>query len=211
MILGKMARGTTKTGRTAGKAGKTRVIIVDDHEIVIRGLRRVIELDGRVAVVGSAGTVAEGQELCRYAMPEAIILDLRLPDSDETKIVSQFREICPESKIIVLTAYGNVAKDQAIHQGADAFLTKEMASEKIADVVCGLFSSKKSTSRRVEPLSPREQKVAHLVSMGMSNEEVGTALNISTNTVKTHFRRVLSKLGLRDRVQLAAEWRNRKV
>jgi len=187
---------------------KPRAVIIDDHEIVARGLTRVLELDGRVRVLGCASSVAEGRELCRSVSPDVIILDLRLPDATGYKAISEFRYLCPQSRIVVLTAYGAAAKKGAIDEGADVFLTKDLASDKISDSVCALFPDGTVWERFGGNLSRQERKVARLVAVGMSNQEVGSALCISTNTVKTHLKNVLAKLDLRDRVQLARMWRD---
>ena len=189
----------------AGNNQSIRVVIIDDHEIVVRGLTRILDLDGRVSVVGSASTLAEGRELCRVTQPDVIILDLKLPDSKDMSVVREFRKANPTAKLIVLTAFGGAVRNTALCLGADAFLTKEAASDKIVEVVCGTSA----VPGKVQALSGQERKVAHCVAMGMSNEEVGRALCISTNTVKTHLRRLLPKLGFRDRIQLVREYRER--
>jgi DNA-binding NarL/FixJ family response regulator len=182
-----------------------RVLIIDDHEIVISGLKRILEMDGRIRVVGAATRVSQGKDLARTLEPHVILLDMRLPDSRGVPEIPDFLEIVPGAKIIVLTGHGLSSKDAALNAGAVAFLTKELASEVIVEEICSLFPA---TIRQgpIANLSARERHVARLVASGMSNPEVAQSLNISTNTVKTHLAHVLEKLSLRDRVELALFW-----
>lgn len=184
-------------------------MIVDDHEIVVDGLERVLDLDGRVEVVARADSLAAARALLKNTTPEVVLLDLRLPDSQDLNAIAAIRDACPEARIVVLTGYGSAAKQQSRKLGADAFLTKEVASDVIAQTVCDLFPERRDLSAPHEALSAREHEVARLVAEGLTNDEIAEALFISRNTVKTHLANVLQKLGLRDRVNLAVHWKRK--
>lgn len=183
-----------------------RTLLVDDHEIVLRGLQRVLELDGRIQVVGTASNLAEAKSMIERVGPEVIVLDLRLPDARGTSGVKEVREVAPKAKIIVLTGYGAGVEEEAMAAGADMFLTKDLASNDIASVITGMFGLKKPT---VERLSPREQDVVRYVAEGLTNAEIADVLSVAESTVKTHVANLLAKLGLRNRVELARYWKER--
>jgi DNA-binding NarL/FixJ family response regulator len=181
-------------------------IIVDDHRVVCEGLAKVLEADGRFEILGLAGSLAEAEVYSRRFQPDAILLDLKLPDSLGYSGIGVVKRLFPEAKILALTGYGDMAQSPAKKHGADAFLTKELASEVVADTLCGLFPELGDGEVESLPLTRREYEVARLVADGMSNEEVAAALSLSVNTVKTHLSAVMTKLGLRDRVALALHW-----
>jgi DNA-binding NarL/FixJ family response regulator len=141
--------------------------------------------------------------------PDVVVLDLRLPDSDGYSAIHGIKQLCPDAKIVAITGYGKTARVAALRSGADAFLTKELASDIITQTICGLFPAYRSR-RDDMALSQREQDVARLVASGLTNSEVAKALCVSKNTVKTHLGNVLRKMGCRDRVSLALQWRQAK-
>lgn len=181
-------------------------IIVDDHRVVCEGLAKVLEADGRIEILGLAGSLAEAEVYSRRYQPDAILLDLKLPDSLGYSGIDVIKKLYPEAKVLALTGYGDMAQSAAKKHGADAFLTKELASEVVADTLCSLFPQLMDAEVGPLPLTRREYEVARLVADGMSNEEVAAALSLSVNTVKTHLSAVLTKLRLRDRVALALHW-----
>lgn len=175
--------------------------------MVIAGLTRLLEMEDSIRVVGSAATLSEGLSLCERQQPDAVILDLRLPDSKGAQEVARVRRQLPESKIVVLTGFGDAAREEAMAYGADAFLTKELASEAITQTLRRLCPDPIGIRNRSD-LTPRERDVARLVAKGMTNMEVADSLSLSLNTVKTHLKSILSKLGYRDRVELALRYRD---
>jgi DNA-binding NarL/FixJ family response regulator len=182
------------------------IVIVDDHQIVIDGIRQLLRSEPRVSVVGTAVSLAEAGVLGKRVSPDVVILDLKLPDSVQMSAIPTAREHFPKAKILVLTGFGEKVRAAAMAQGADAFLTKELASDQLINEVLSLAGHKAQSSRAVEVLSRREREVARLAAEGYTNEEIAESLSLSVNTVKTHMAAVLSKLGLRDRVALAAQW-----
>lgn len=186
-------------------------LIIDDHRIVSEGMSKLLEADGRFRVVGLAASLAEAEVLSRHVQPDAVLVDLRLPDSMGYNAIDSAREIFPNARILAITGYGDLARAAAKRHGADAFLTKELASEKIADTLAGLFPEHPRDAHvGLGSLTRRESEVARLVASGLSNEEVADALSVSINTVKTHLSAVLSKLQLRDRVALALHFHRKE-
>jgi len=183
-----------------------RAILIDDHELVLRGLQRVLELDPRVQVVGVGGSLADAVSLCDRLRPDAVILDLRLPDSRGAQEIPRLKELLPDGKVVILTGYGAAAREECLRMGADAFLTKELASETIAETVCGLFPGVERPSDNLSGLTTREHEVATLMANGLTNGEIADSLCVSLNTVKTHVANVLRKLEVRDRVSLVRIW-----
>jgi DNA-binding NarL/FixJ family response regulator len=186
-----------------------RALIVDDHALVAEGLERVLHLDGRVEVVGSARTLQEAKVLLLRVTPDVILLDLRLPDSQGAATIAAVKQCCPASKIVVLTGYDWADEDKAREMGVEAFLRKEMASKIIAQTVADLFPAEPAGDLSEQRLTARELEVARLVAEGMTNTEIGRALYISPETVKTHLAHIMHKLKLGGRVDIVRWWDRR--
>ncbi len=181
-----------------------RVGIVDDHKVVVTGLIGILEFDGRIRVVGTAFDLAGGKKLLAEHSPDVLVLDVRMPDSRGLMEIPDLRKLSPATRVLVLTGYGDVALQQALSYGADALLTKELASDVIVDTICNWFPSVATNS--LENLSDREKEVGRLAATGLTNKEIAEKLFISVNTIKTHLARVLEKLEVRDRTELARKW-----
>lgn len=196
----------------AKKMRRITALLVDDHEIVLEGIERILMLDGRVEVVGRARSLSEAQVFLEDIAPDVVVLDLRLPDIDGFGGITRVKTLCPRAKVVAMTGYGRTAKAGALRNGADAFLTKELASDSITQTIVELFPLIGGGKREDgKALSQREIDVARLVAAGMSNNEVARALCVSKNTVKTHLANVLRKLKCRDRVSLALYWRQNRA
>src|SRR5688500_16752118 len=193
------------------KMRRITALLVDDHEIVLEGIERILTLDGRVEVVGRARSLSEAQVFLEDIAPDVVVLDLRLPDIDGFGGITRVKTLCPRAKVVAMTGYGRTAKAGALRNGADAFLTKELASDTIMQTIVELFPVVGGKKEESSALSQREIDVARLVAAGMSNNEVARALCVSKNTVKTHLANVLRKLKCRDRVSLALYWRQNRA
>lgn len=183
-----------------------RVGIVDDHKVVVTGLKGILEFDGRIRVVGTAHDLAGGKRLLTEHSPDVLVLDARMPDSRGLMEIPDLRKLSPSTRVLVLTGYGDVALQQALSFGADALLTKELASDVIVDTICSWFPA---AANSLENLSEREKEVGRLAAGGLTNKEIAEKLFISVNTIKTHLARVLEKLEVRDRTELARKWPER--
>lgn len=186
-----------------------RVVIVDDHPLVAEGLERVLQAANWIQVVGRACSLREAEVLLRRQSPDAILLDLRLPDSEGLETIQAVQRYSPQAKLIVLTAYEWGLESSARRLGVHAFLQKEMASDIVIDTLARLFPSRGEAASAGSPLTAREAEVARLAAEGFSNRQIADALFISGNTVKTHLARALQKLGFSHRVELARRWNPR--
>lgn len=189
-----------------------RVLIVDDHAIVQQGLAAIINEESDMTVVGQAKDGSEAIDLFRQVQPDVTLMDLRMPQMGGVEAISI---ICAEFKaarIMVLTTYdGDEDIYQGLRAGAKGYLLKDCRPSDLRTAIRTIYEGQqyipphvaaKLVQRMNHPeLSHRELEVLQLVAQGMSNLEIGTALNISESTVKSNINRILSKLGAKDRTQ----------
>ena len=193
-----------------------KVLIVDDHIVVRHGLKSAVQSHG-YEVVAEAGSVNEAQAFMAQTNPDAIIVDINLPDGSGFDLVAWSRRVSPRTAIVVLTLndgadYVRAAKSA----GANAFIIKNAP---LSDVIAALdfaissptsFSSKKLCSSSTDSgLSAREIDVLHSINHGLSNRAIATDLYISVSTVKTHVSSILRKLDADNRVQALSIARER--
>jgi DNA-binding NarL/FixJ family response regulator len=201
-----------------------RVLIADDQAVVRGGLRMILEAPGDIEVVGEASDGAEAIELVRSLKPDVTLMDIRMPSVDGIEATRRIMESTDRARVLVLTTYGldeNVYA--ALQAGAAGFLVKTDSPEALVDAVRVVamgdsLLGRETTRRLIErflsgpppnaPLPPkllalteREREVLGLIAGGLSNAEIAATLFVSEGTVKTHVAHILSKLGLRDRVQ----------
>jgi DNA-binding NarL/FixJ family response regulator len=201
-----------------------RVLLVDDDDLMRAGLRAVLSSDSRVEVVGEAGSGRAAVERVRTLRPDLVLMDVRMPDLDGIAATREVTSASPEVKIVILTTF---EQDDyifgALNAGASGFLLKRSGPEEllaaIQTVAAGdslLSPSVTRTvidrmarqptpeigpSRLLDELTPREHEVLVLLARGLSNSEIAAELVIEESTVKTHVKRILMKLRLRDRIQ----------
>jgi DNA-binding NarL/FixJ family response regulator len=193
-----------------------KVLIVDDHAVVRHGLKSAVQSHG-YEVVAEAGSINEAQAFMAQTNPDAIIVDINLPDGSGFDLVAWCRRISPTTAIVVLTLndgadYVRAAKSA----GAHAFIVKNAP---LSDLIAALdfalssptsFSSKQICSSGIDSgLSAREIDVLQSISHGLSNTAIATDLYISVSTVKTHVSSILRKLDADNRVQALAIARER--
>lgn len=181
------------------------VLVVDDHRVVSEGIVRILEDAGGFDVLGTAASLNEAAVLVTKFQPNIILLDLRLPDSRGYLAVTRMRELSPEAKIVAMTGYGDIAREDALKHGADAFLTKDRASGSLVEVLRQLSSGSEMAPVPRLDLTRRELDVAILASQGLTNQEIASALSVSVNTVKTHLSSSLQKLSATNRTELASK------
>jgi DNA-binding NarL/FixJ family response regulator len=201
-----------------------RVLIVDDDDLMRAGLRGVLSSDKRLEVVGEAPDGREAAYRTRLLKPDVILMDVRMPDLDGIAATREVLAEFPEVKVVILTTF---EEDEyifgALNAGASGFLLKRTSPEELIAAIHTIHAgdsllSPSVTSRviermaqqptpdaskdpRLQELTPRERDVLELMARGLSNTEIAAALVVEESTVKTHVKRVLSKLGARDRVQ----------
>ena len=193
-----------------------KVLIVDDHAVVRHGLKSAIESHGHL-VVAEAGSINEAQAFMAQTNPDAIIVDINLPDGTGFDLVAWSRRVSPTTAIVVLTLnegadYVRAAKSA----GANAFIVKNAP---LSDLIAALdfaissptsFSSKQMCNSEIDSgLSAREIDVLHSINHGLSNTAIATDLYISVSTVKTHVSSILRKLDADNRVQALSIARER--
>jgi DNA-binding NarL/FixJ family response regulator len=193
-----------------------KVLIVDDHAVVRHGLKSALESHG-YEVVAEAGSINEAQAFMAQTNPDAIVVDINLPDGSGFDLVAWSRKISPATAIVVLTL--NDGEDYvraAKCAGANAFIVK---SAPLTDLIAALdfaissptsFSSKHITTSGVDSgLSAREIDVLYSINHGLTNAAIATQLYVSVSTVKTHVSSILRKLDANNRVQALAIARER--
>jgi DNA-binding NarL/FixJ family response regulator len=200
-----------------------RVLLVDDDDLMRAGLNAVISSDASSEVVGEAANGRTAVEQARALNPDLVLMDVRMPDLDGIAATREVLATSPDVKVVILTTF---EQDDyifgALSAGASGFLLKRTSPEEllaaIHTVAAGDSLLSPSVTRivlerlarqpapqvagsTVADLTPREREVLGLVARGLSNGEIATALVIEESTVKTHVKRILGKLGLRDRIQ----------
>jgi DNA-binding NarL/FixJ family response regulator len=204
-------------------AARVRVLIVEDDALMRAGLRGVLEHQAAIEVVGEAEDGREAVYRTRLQRPDVVLMDIRMPGLDGIAATRDVLAAFPEVKVIIVTTF---EQDDyifgALDAGASGFLLKRTKPEDLAAAI-GIVAAGDSllspsvTSRviarmarrptpvddpRLGELTTREREVLVLVARGLSNAEIAAALVIEESTVKTHTKRILGKLGLRDRVQV---------
>ena len=204
-------------------------MIIDDHEIVRRGIAELIERADDMEVVAEAGSVADAVRRAGLVQPDVMLVDLQLPDGTGIDIMNQVRESHPDIRPIVLTSFDDdTALAESLQAGARAYVLKTVRGAEITDVVRAvaagriLLDERTVTRRRADhddptaDLTPSERKVLELIGDGLSNREIGEKLGVAEKTVKNHITALLAKMGLQRRTQVAAwvagqrsaAWRN---
>jgi RNA polymerase sigma factor (sigma-70 family) len=201
-----------------------RVLIVDDDDLMRAGLRGVLSNDETIEVAGEARDGRDAIYRTRLLKPDIVLMDVRMPNLDGISATRELLAAFPEVRVVILTTF---EQDDyifgALSAGASGFLLKRTAPEDLLAAIHTIAAgdsllSPSVTSRviermaqqpapdesidtRLEELTPREREVLELVARGLSNGEIAEALVIEESTVKTHVKRVLAKVGARDRVQ----------
>jgi two-component system NarL family response regulator len=204
-----------------------RVLIVDDHALFRRGLQMVLAEEAGIEVVGEASDGAEAVEKAGQALPDVVLMDIRMPRSSGIEACRAMKELSPSAKIVMLTI-SDEEEDlfEAIRAGASGYLLKDIPYDEVADVVRAVHGGQslinpsmaakllaefaamatRDGSERAEQvpaprLTEREIEVLKLVARGMNNRDIAKELFISENTVKNHVRNILEKLQIHSRME----------
>ncbi len=192
-----------------------RILTVDDQPLVRAGLVTVMGKQPGMAVVAQAATGQEGIEQFRTHRPDVTLMDLRLPDMSGVDTTIAIRSEFPDARIIALTTFeGDVDIQRAFAAGARAYVLKSMPPKELVDIIGQVHAGKKRVPPEVaallaehladESLTPRERAVLIHVAEGCRNREIARLLGISEDTVKTHLKHIVDKLGARDRTEAVA-------
>ncbi|GEL97734.1 LuxR family transcriptional regulator [Cellulomonas terrae] len=198
-------------------SGPITVMIVDDHEVVRRGVAEIVDRAEGMTVVAEAGSVADGLQRADLVRPSVVLVDLQLPDGTGIDVMRALRERLPESRAIVLTSFDDAgALEAALDEGAAAYLLKSARGAEIVDAIRAVAAGRvlldqravsRHKDRQEDPtgtLTPSELRVVELIGEGLSNREIAERLGIVEKTVKNHITSVLAKMGLQRRTQVAA-------
>ena len=203
------------TTNAAPPTTRTKVLLVDDHDLIRRGLRHAFERDRQFEVVGEASTAAEAIRLAGALQPEVVIMDLRLPDGSGLEATRALRKNSATIGIVVLTMYaGDDQLFGALEAGASAFVPKTAPADEVVAAARHAASAPsaftaadlaEAMKRRLAPagpqLSPREGQVLRLLADGMSVNGIAKQLFVSESTAKTHISKLYEKLGAGNRAQ----------
>jgi two-component system response regulator DevR len=198
-----------------------RVFLMDDHEVVRRGLKDLLEVEGEFEVVGEAGTAAQALARVPALKPQVAVLDVRLPDGDGVTVCRELRSRLPELACLMLTSFSDdEALFDAILAGASGYLLKQVGGTDLVGAVRtvaagGSLIDPKLTAavmarlRAGEPRDPlsaltaQERRILDLIGEGLTNRQIGERLFLAEKTVKNYVSSLLAKLGIERRVQAA--------
>jgi two-component system, NarL family, response regulator len=189
-----------------------RVLIADDHSIVRQGLATIIDRDPEMTVVAQAEDGQQAIALFREHHPNVTLMDLRMPQMGGVESITAICAEFKQARIMVLTTYdGDEDIYRGLQAGAQGYLLKDAKPNELLNAIRTIHSGQKYVppevgaklvQRMSNPvLSERELDVLRLMAQGMSNQDIGAALNVGESTVKSHVNRILSKLGVNDRTQ----------
>jgi len=199
----------------------TRVLIVDDHAIVRRGLRSILELEQDIVVVGEAGGPAEALRTVERTRPEVVLLDLKLSpagDAEGLAVCSRILELRPGTSVVVLSTFlDKRLVAEALRRGAQAYVLKDVDLGELVRIIRAVargesgFDTRSAAVVRAlaagggerPSLTDREREVVRLIAEGLTNREIGQAIFVSESTVKFHVRNVMRKLDVHHRAEVA--------
>ncbi len=199
-----------------------RVFLLDDHEIVRRGIADLLAAEADITVIGEAGSAAEAMARIPAARPDVAVLDARLPDGSGIDVCRDIRSAMPEVRCLILTSYDdNDAIFAAVMAGAAGYLLKEVRGSSLVDGIRQVAAGKslldpsvterlltrlregEPTDERLISLTDREREVLALIADGLTNRQIGERLFLAEKTVKNYVSGLLAKLGMQRRTQAA--------
>jgi DNA-binding NarL/FixJ family response regulator len=201
---------------------RIRVLTVDDHPILREGIAAILETQSDMVLAGEAANGREGLEQFRRLHPDVTLMDVQMPDVDGIQAIRDIRKEFPGARIVVLTTYdGDVQALRALQAGASGYLLKSMLRKELLEAIRAVHAG----LRRIPPevamaiaehhaddlLTGRETQVLERVAAGSSNKIVADELGISEETVKTHMRSIMAKLGANDRTHAVTIARKRGI
>lgn len=199
-----------------------RIFLVDDHELVRRGIAGLVEAEADMELVGEASTAAQARSRIAAVRPDVAVLDVRLPDGSGVDVCRDLRSTMPDLRCIMLTGYDDdEALLSAVIAGAAGYVLKNIGGSGLVDGirraaaghslldpdlarrVTERMKGRDSGDPRLESLGLRERQILSLIADGLTNREIGERLSLAEKTIKNYVSSVLSKLGLQRRTQAA--------
>lgn len=200
----------------------TKIFLLDDHEVVRRGIRDLLMVEPDFDVVGEAGSAADALREIVLTRPDVALLDVRLPDGSGIDVCRDARSALPSMKAIMFTSYNDArALQAAVLAGAAGYLLKEIKGPSLADAVRAVAAGRNllreaeverlraswqqpdSTDQRLRALSPQERRILDHIAQGMTNKQIADTLHLAEKTVKNYVTSLLAKLGMERRTQAA--------
>jgi DNA-binding NarL/FixJ family response regulator len=200
----------------------TRVFLLDDHEIVRRGVRELLDVEDDIEVVGEAGTAEEALVRIPATSPDVAIIDMRLPDGNGVEVCREVRSAQPEIQCVVLTSFADdEALFDSIMAGAAGYLLKQIKGNDLVDAVRRVASGQSlldpsvtarvlerlrngpAEDERLSRLSEQERKILDLIAEGLTNRQIGERMFLAEKTVKNYVSNLLAKLGMERRTEAA--------
>ncbi|MFD8598045.1 response regulator [Kitasatospora sp. NPDC059646] len=204
--------------------GHIRVFLLDDHEVVRRGVHDLLSMEGDIEVVGEAGTAAEALTRIPAVHPDVAVLDVRLPDGNGVEVCREIRSHHPSVKCLMLTSFSDdEALFDSIMAGASGYVLKAIRGtdllSAVRDVAAGkslldpvatgrvlarLRDGGEKEDERIAQLTKQERRILDLIGEGMTNRQIGNELHLAEKTVKNYVSSLLAKMGMERRTQVAA-------
>ncbi|MGY8871273.1 MAG: two-component system response regulator NarL [Pseudomonadales bacterium] len=199
------------------------ILLIDDHPLLRKGVKQLIELDDELLVIAEASNAIEGIKAAKETEPDLILLDLNMPNINGIETLKMLRDEEVTSRVIVFTVSDNEEDVvAALKAGADGYLLKDMEPEELLEslrqaalgkvvisdklttlLAQALQSGRSSNKSDISSLTPREKQIIKLIAGGLPNKLIARKLNITEGTVKVHVKHLLKKLRLRSRVEVA--------
>jgi NarL family two-component system response regulator LiaR len=204
------------------KSNKIHLLIVDDHKVVLNGLRVFLSLYDDIELVAEAKNGRQAVDQCAQHQPDVVLMDLAMPVMDGPTAIQHIREQFPSIQIIALTSFEEEELVyRAISAGAISYLYKDVEEEELIDAIRAAHKGRsvlapeamkalvkqataQGESETVEKLTPREEEILTLVAQGMTNPQIAERLVISPSTVNFHIHNILSKLQVQTRTEAVA-------
>ena len=196
------------------------VLLVDDHALLRRGLRTLLEEEEGLSVVGEAGDGREALQKIGELSPDVVVMDIAMPELNGTEATRQIRETCPSTQVVILSMHASSENIfQALKAGAQGYVFKESAGKEVVDAVRKVRAGRRYISQRIaeqvvddymlqresvpgrsplDRLSPREREILQLVAEGKSSAAIAGILHLSPKTVDTYRSRLMQKLNISD-------------
>ncbi|MEO1055722.1 MAG: response regulator transcription factor [Actinomycetota bacterium] len=198
-----------------------RVFLLDDHEVVRRGIAAALEAEDDLTVVGEAGTADEALAVVAECEPDVAVLDVRLGEGNGIDVCRQLRDDHPDVQALILTSFDN---DRALVDaglaGASAFVLKQIRSAELVDTIRGVAAGRRylddaevrlavrrlrdSDEGRLDDLTPQELRIFELIGEGFTNRQIAQEMYLAEKTVKNYVSNLLAKLGMARRTEAAA-------
>lgn len=192
-----------------------RILIVDDHPVVQAGLASMLATHNEVEVMGAVSSGEEALSAVRRDMPDVLLLDLRMPGMNGIDVLHALRKMNAAARVIILTSFETDENIyQAIQAGASGYLLKDAAQHTMLDAIVTVHAGRRCIPAHIavrlaermmrSNLTARESEILEMLAKGLTNKQIGSALNISQNTVRNHVNSIMAKMEVSDRTEAVA-------